>query len=363
MEYEQSSKRLQQEVMAPGWCTSCGMCVGICPYIKNYKETSAFIHQCQVDEGKCYAVCPRGKTNWSQIDHAVFGKDREDHALGNFQSILFARATDKVFAAKGQYAGVTSAVLGYAINKGQIDGAVVTGGAPGKLPEPVLAQTRDDLLGAAGCKYSAAPTLSRLNQAAKEGYNHLAVVGRPCQVLAARKMQSFTDDRGDLPVGKIALTIGLFCFWALDADFYQFLAEKTNNEQIRSLDIPVDGMVVVTDKGQYKWPVEEVRSFIRPACEQCFDPTSEFADLSIGSTEFDNMWNTLVVRTDRGKELVDSAVGESILEVKEYPQNHIPLLRQAVLNKKQRVLKERNSIPNYLVLNEAYRKGVLEGGN
>ncbi len=366
MEHEQSSKRLQQEVMTPGWCTSCGMCVGICPYIKNYKESSAFIHQCQLDEGNCYAVCPRGETAWSQMDQKIFGRSREDHALGNFENLYFARATDKMFAEKGQYAGVTSALLGYAINKGQIDGAIVTDGKPGKLPEPKLARTRGDLLAAAGSKYSAAPTLSLLNQAAKEGFNRLAVVGRPCQVLAVKKMQSLTDKREELPVEKVALTIGLFCFWSLTADFYQFLLQKTNNEEIQSLDIPVDGMVVKTNKGEYKWPIDEIRSFIRPTCEQCFDPTSEFADVSVGATEFDNNWNTLIVRTDRGKELVKNAVSEGVLEVKEYPHDRIPLLRQAVLNKKQRVLKQTSggdSVPSYLMLNEAYRKGVLEGGN
>jgi len=355
-----SSKRLQQEVIQTGLCTSCGMCIGLCPYIKSFKEKTTFIHQCQVDDGKCYNICPRGETDWFQMDQEIFGKQRTDYVLGNYYQLLFARAKESDFSQKGQYSGLTSALVSYAISIGEIEGAVLSGGEPGKMPEPTLATTREDVLAAAGSKYSAVPTLLSLNKAVEEGFKNLGVVGRPCQVLAARKMQLRYNDRIDSPGNKITLIIGLFCFWALSPEFYDFLAEKTKGANITSIDITTEDLVVRTNVGELKLPVDTMRHFIRPTCQQCFDPTSEFADLSIGSTEFDPGWNTLIVRTDKGRKLIEQSLKDGIIEVNTYPVERIPLLRQAVGNKKKRVIKEWK--PSYLKINESYHSFLEEGG-
>lgn len=360
MEVNISSKRLQQEVIQTDLCTSCGMCIGLCPYIKSFKEKTAFIHQCQVDDGKCYNICPRGETDWPQLDQEIFGKQRTDHVLGNYYQLLFARAKESDFSQKGQYSGLTSALVSYALSIGQIDGAVLSGGQLGKMPEPTLATTRDDVLAAAGSKYSAVPTLLSLNKAVEVGSKKLGVVGRPCQVLAARKMQLRYNDLSDSPGNKIKLIIGLFCFWALSPDFYEFLAEKTNGANIIGLDITTEDLVVRTNGAEIKLPVDTIRRFIRHTCQQCFDPTSEFADLSIGSTEFDPGWNTLIIRTDKGRELIEQCVEAGIIEINTYPAERIPLLLQAVGNKKKRVLKEWE--PTYLKLNESYQKSLGERG-
>ncbi len=359
MEITISSKRLQQEVIQTELCTSCGMCIGLCPYIKSFKEKTAFIHQCQVDDGKCYNICPRGETDWPQMDQEIFGKQRTDHVLGNYNQLLFARAKESDFSQKGQYSGLTSALVSYALSIGEIDGAVLSGGEPGKMPEPTLATTRDDVLAAAGSKYSAVPTLLSLNKAIEEGFKNLGVVGRPCQVLAARKMQLRYNNPSDLPGNKIKLIIGLFCFWALSPEFYEFLAEKTKGANIASLDITTEDLVVRTNGEELKLPVENIRRFICPTCQQCFDPTSEFADLSIGSTEFDPGWNTLIIRTDKGRELIEQSIKDGIIEVYTYPAERIPLLLQAVGNKKKRVLEEWE--PTYLKLNESYHRAVERG--
>jgi coenzyme F420 hydrogenase subunit beta len=105
------------------------------------------------------------------------------------------------------------------------------------------------------------------------------------------------------------------------------------------MDIPKEGGVVFSvNGGAVRVPLDQVRPYIRPACQHCFDPTAEWADLSVGSTEYDPDWNTLVARTARGQALVDGAVAVGALEVKPYPTERLPILRQAVLGKKLRVL-------------------------
>ncbi|MDW7673375.1 MAG: Coenzyme F420 hydrogenase/dehydrogenase, beta subunit C-terminal domain [Bacillota bacterium] len=357
-----SSKRLQQEVIEQNLCTSCGNCIGICPYIKTYKERTAFIHPCQLDEGNCYKVCPRGETDWAALEEKVFGKQRNDHVLGNIQQLLYARATDRAISTSGQYGGTTSALISYALEKNKIQGAILTGGKPGMLPEAIIATSKGEVLTAAGSKYSAAPTLAKLHEAAKSGLKELGLVGRPCQALAVRKLEHYAEKRADLPVDKVKLVIGLFCFWALSPDFYDYITEKVNREPIVSLDINTENMVIKTTSTDLVLAIDNIRRFIRPACQHCFDPIAEFADISIGSTEFDASYNTLIVRSQQGAQLVQEAVREGILEIKSYPKERVDLLLGAVKNKKLRVLKGLHHTTSYLNLNEAFRDGIEKGG-
>jgi coenzyme F420 hydrogenase subunit beta len=153
-------------------------------------------------------------------------------------------------------------------------------------------------------------------------------------VAALRKIEA----RGE-GGNRLALVIGVFCFWALTPPFYRFLASRANLARAAKMDIPKEGGVVVSvNGGAVRIPLDQVRPFIRPACQHCFDPTAEWADLSVGSTEYDPDWNTLVVRTARGQALVDGAVAAGALEVKPYPAERIPILREAVRGKKLRVL-------------------------
>jgi len=159
-------------------------------------------------------------------------------------------------------------------------------------------------------------------------------VGRPCQVAALRKVEA----RGEAE-SRLAVVIGVFCFWALTPAFYRFLASRADVARAAKMDIPKEGGVVVSvNGGAVRIPLDEVRPFIRPACQHCFDPTAEWADLSVGSTEYDPEWNTLVVRTARGQALLDAAVAAGALELKPYPAERIPILRAALRGKKTRVL-------------------------
>ena len=181
----------------------------------------------------------------------------------------------------------------------------------------------------------------------------LGAVGRPCQVTALRKLQQQPGQAGD----KVALVIGLFCFWSLGPDFYRFLRQRGLGGAT-AMDIPIDGVMVTTGEGIVGLATEEIRPFIKPACNLCYDPLAELGDVAVGSTEFDDSWNTLLVRSTVGKDLVNRAVGAGMLEVRPYPAERLPLLRRAVFNKRQRVLAAlaaESGGTGYLRLGEAER--------
>ncbi|MEW5932834.1 MAG: Coenzyme F420 hydrogenase/dehydrogenase, beta subunit C-terminal domain [Bacillota bacterium] len=352
---------LARKVLQPGQCAGCGLCLDLCPYLQVVEEKVVMIHPCGLKEGDCYRVCPRTPTDWEEIDRSVFGAARADHVLGHHREILFARATAREIAAAGQYGGVVSALIAFALRRGEVRGAVLTAGAPSEMPRPALAENPEEALACAGSKYSAAPSLRALHEAAHRGLEPVAVVGRPCQVLAVRKLQTAQGlEAHHLAGRKFAWVIGLFCFWALDPAFYAFLRAKAGDARILKVDFSPDSLLVHTDRGLLSEPVDGVRGFVRPACRECFDPTSEFADVAVGSTEYDEAWNTLVVRSERGGALVRAAREAGVIEVKPYPPERLPLLRTAVLNKKLRTLEAQaaRGESSHLQLSEGYRQAL-----
>ncbi|WP_027364218.1 Coenzyme F420 hydrogenase/dehydrogenase, beta subunit C-terminal domain [Desulfotruncus alcoholivorax] len=330
-------KDLKNDVLDQDLCSACGMCVGLCPYIKTARDRVRVIYPCGLAEGTCYSICPKTGVDVRAMDLAVFGREREDQALGVMQGIYIARAVQDR-ASGAQYGGVASALAALALEQGMVSAMVLTGGDV-LNPYPVLARSADEARACAGSKYTGVPTLEILNRAIREGLDHPGVVGRPCQVLAARKAE-----HSPLPgtqfnqAGSFGLVLGLFCFWALDPKFYQFLTNKVKDKIIK-MDIPVEGPVIEAESGTYRWQVEDLRPYIKKSCNLCLDSTSEWADIAVGSTEYDPAWNTVLARSDKGRELLDLALRLNVLEVGEYPAERFPLLRRAALNKKMRVLK------------------------
>ncbi|MBI1736478.1 MAG: Coenzyme F420 hydrogenase/dehydrogenase, beta subunit C-terminal domain [Candidatus Rokubacteria bacterium] len=346
---------LQAEVLAADLCTGCGACLGHCPYLKTLGERVAFIHPCPRSEGRCYAVCPRTGLDADALDRQVFGAPRGDHVLGGHEALVWARALDPEIRARGQYGGVATALAAFALAMGTADAALLTRGGPGRMPAPVLARDRAGVLAAAGTKYTACPTLMPLAERLRASQERLVVVGRPCQVEAVRKIQARGDD------GRL-LVIGVFCFWALVPGFYRFLEQRGDLARAAKLDMPKEGGMTFRLNGRStSVPIEEVRPFIRSACQVCFDPTAEWADVSVGSTEHDTAWNTVIVRTERGRAFVDTARDAGVLEIQPYPADRIAILREAVQRKKVRVLDAQAAgtrAAAYLGLSDAHRQAV-----
>ena len=347
-------EQLKSGVIDKNLCSGCGMCVGLCPYIKTVRDSVKVIHPCGLKEGSCYSACPKTFLDINQLDNFIFKSPRRDQALGVYSGIFFARAAGEK-AGGAQYGGTATRLLAFALDSGMVEGAVLAGG--GSLdPRPVYARSAPEVMAGAGSKYTAVPTLAALNQAVREGCGRLGLVGRPCQVEAVRKMQQgFHSEAHGNRERAVELTIGLFCFWSLDPEFYDFLAEKTRGEEITRVDIPVEGLTVTTPGGASTWPVDRIRKYIKEACGACIDCTSEWADISVGSTESDPQYNTLVVRTGAGQRLVERAAEKGVIELKPYPEERLPMLRKAALNKKMRVLQgEGGKRPGYLNLSDEY---------
>ncbi len=337
-------KELLSEVIEKGLCSLCGACTGSCPYLTYYNGRIALLDNCsRTDEAQCYEYCPRTFTDMNAISEKIFGKPYMEYEIGAVKQIIMARATDSTIIEKAQYGGAVTALLSLAISEGSLDGAILTGTSDDKTPIPFLAQSVADVLQCTGSNYMACPVLGSYNQLPNDSHSKLAIVAMPCQVSSIAKMKLEPPDNR-VNVDNIKMVIGLFCTWALSPDrFHRFLKENIDLAKVRKFDIPpppANRFDVYNAKGVTSFPLEQIRKFTMPACAYCIDMTSEFADISVGSVEGIDGWNTVIVRTDAGADLIDKAKKKGKLQIEKLPESNLQHLKEAALLKKRRALSE-----------------------
>lgn len=89
--------------------------------------------------------------------------------FGNYKEVLCARATDSKIQEVSQDGGIVTALFSYALDEGIIEGAVVAGPSEKPwVPEPVVAMSKEDLIDAAGTKYTHSPNVWALKQAVRQ---------------------------------------------------------------------------------------------------------------------------------------------------------------------------------------------------
>ncbi|MBW2118848.1 MAG: Coenzyme F420 hydrogenase/dehydrogenase, beta subunit C-terminal domain [Deltaproteobacteria bacterium] len=336
-------KELISEVIEKDLCCLCGACAGSCPYLTSYKGRIVQMDNCTLSDGQCYQYCPRTPVDMDAASLHVFGVPYSEDEMGTFKDVFMARARDSVIKGKAQYGGTVTTLLSVAMEEGLIDSAILTRTADDKIPRPFVARNVSEVLQAAGSNYMACSVLEAYNRLPEDNSDKLAIVGVPCQVLAAVKMK-MEPPRHRCSTDNIAFVIGLFCTWALSPPgFHDFLKTSLNLPSVIKFDIPpppANRFDVYTPSGQVSLSLDQVREYIMPTCAYCLDMTAEFADVSVGSVEGVEGWNTLIVRTDEGARLVEKAKAKGVLEIDALPADKLAHLKEASLIKKKRALKK-----------------------
>ncbi|MFW6297114.1 MAG: Coenzyme F420 hydrogenase/dehydrogenase, beta subunit C-terminal domain [Desulfosalsimonas sp.] len=333
---------LLKDVIEPGLCTGCGACVNLCPYFSNYRGKTAMLFPCDLARGRCHAFCPKTEVDLEELSQALLGTFYKGEPAGEYRQMYMARAGRAVPSGEFQDGGTVSALIMYALESNMLDAAVLTG-KNGLIPEPGLATKPQEVPGFSCSKYTAAPTLASLNDGFNQGFRKMGVVGTPCQLTAVAQMSINPMEVQDF-ADSVALTIGIFCTWALDTrGFGAFIEKHTKGAGIRKMRIPPPPagiLAVETDNGNLEIPLDELREFVPEGCMLCPDMTAEWADLSVGSMEgFDNK-NTLIVRTQRGERLMRKAVTAGYLEIEDFPEENLEHLLAAAREKKRRAFEK-----------------------
>ena len=333
-------QELDSEIIKTGKCVYCGACGAFCANIKfdTLKEipiedgSCKDSNTCRDDFGICYNLCP--KTGLDQIplyllDKWVFGKDK-DKILGHYIDIISVKITDQAKQYLPIEAGPITALLYIAMEEGLIDCSIITDKDEKFLPFPILARSQKEIFKGIGYKPSQSPTLSVVGDAINKEFTDIAVVGTPCQIQSLRKLQNhpiFDFEAHDL----ITLTIGTFCF----GTFYNQLLTQClneyniNNDEIVKIDTVNDKfkLKVHTKSNIQEIPLNYIYDkSIRNACFSCSDYSSSFADISVGNVGSENNWNTMILRTKRGKEIFDLALNKGFLETQKIPKSNEDLI-------------------------------------
>jgi coenzyme F420 hydrogenase subunit beta len=351
---------LLEDVLKQDLCIGCGACVDLCPYFKNYNGKTASLFPCDLTKGRCYAYCPKAEVDIDELSKQIWGIPFDGSPLGNYQEVMAARAGENMVKGSFQGGGTVSSLIAFALKHKHIDAAALTD-SEGLKPVSRLVTAWEEVVGCATSKFMASPTLSAVNTGVREGYTRLGVVGTPCQMMAVAQLRGNPMAKEDF-ADPIALTIGLFCNWSLDArQLTAMLADKLDVSGIRGMDIPpppANIMIVETQDRRLEIPLSEVKPLIPQTCFICLDMTAEWCDVSVGMFEGRPGWNTLIVRSESGAELVRLARDKGFLETEEMPRQNLNRLAKAAADKKERSL--RTLIRRGLINNEAGKRSSVK---
>ena len=357
-----NQKYLKRYILDEGLCTGCGACVGLCPYQVIYHDRTVQLHKCDLENGKCYAFCPRTATDFAALRELLFEQNDLTPEIGAVKGYYFSQATDPELRKIAQHGATVTALLELALAEGLIDSAIVSSRDQEFMQNGVIVSDRGGLRKNAGSKFTVSPTVAAFNQLVTEDKGNIGVVATPCQALALAKMKLVKEDNPG--IDQLKLVVGLYCGWTLSVEKYtKLLLEKNIDlESIVGMDIPAGKNILdlFTNNGAKAIPFDEVQNCIREACLYCLDSTAEYADVSVGSARFAGsweevrQWNQLIVRTRKGRELVELAVKRGALEVREASAESLQELKDAAVKKKKQALKnivrKSGSIKNLLYL-------------
>ena len=170
--------------------------------------------------------------------------------------------------------------------------------------------------------------------------HRIAMVGTPCEIMAASKLQHYTDS-------PIDVKLGLFCMENFSYKYFENLLKEydlTMND-IEKFRIE-KGFVFLflKNKETVKIPLSVAKRIIRKNCNICVELTSETSDISIGSIGSDDGWSTLIIRTEKGEEIVNGAIDEKFIEAKDLTESQFELLyriAETKINKNLEIIEKR----------------------
>lgn len=170
--------------------------------------------------------------------------------------------------------------------------------------------------------------------------DRVAMVGTPCHIIAAAKMEKNSDYLGDSPID---IKIGLFCMENFSYSYLKKLLEKhnTNMKDVTACRIEKGyAWFFLTEDRLLKIPLEELKSCARKNCNICMDFTSELSDLSIGSVGSPDGWSTVIIRSNKGLKLLKDAEQSGYIKVKPLTESGLKILEIPSKTKKRKNLKE-----------------------
>jgi coenzyme F420 hydrogenase subunit beta len=262
--------------------------------------------------------------------------------FGRYKEALTARSADDHIRSIAQDGGTVTALMCFALEAGLIDGAVLTRKTNEEwVPGQYVATTINEILESARSVYALSPNMFQLKEATRErALTKVGYVGLPCQIEAIRKMQLYPFGARDI-VESLALVIGIFCYENFYPASLKAIVEGLGEEPLE------DVVRMRCASGRFKTegekgisiPLKQASRYIQDGDRICPDLVSEWADISVGSVGSEPGWNTVFLRTTKGRDFFRQAIKAGKLETKEIGEDGLKALEKLALDKKSRAKK------------------------
>lgn len=350
-------KELFAEVIQADLCTGCAGCVVSCPHdVIGYDHRQDGYRPFHLEDElgpadcvhgqkgctTCTRACPRFRDWEPEANEHLFDAQRApDQLAGIYQDILLTRASDDLVHQTGQDGGLVSAILVWALREGYIDGALtsfVDDADGGWRTVPGVARTREEVLAAAGSRYTYCANTLAIDAARDQGLSKLALVGMSCQSSVPPVMWSRKVGKISKP---IVFNLGLLCSKTFDdAIFEELFRDKYRIERADITKVNIKGVFQIwtADGGYHEINLKECHAWTRPGCTHCPDFAAQHADISCGGIGKDNDWTLTIVRTDLGREIISRMIDEGAIVARPADEDPaaIKLLRTLATRSRER---------------------------
>jgi coenzyme F420-reducing hydrogenase beta subunit len=307
-------------------CILCGLCTRVCDELVGahainfakrgvQREVTTPYHEFSnacIGCGACATVCPTNSKKTRITTYPVLEEDTkkiseqfltgtQDENVGVYQDIVSCKSNYN-----GQDGGMATALLISGMQRGFFDAAIVVQRKNGYQAEAVVAENVDDIIKAEGTKYLRVKMMTLLQELIEGGKHKIALVGTPCEVRGARKIQqALLEKYPDLQL----TIIGLFCFESFDYD-----GLKAETRRLMGIDLDAvektqikKGKFIATVKGQdCAVAVKDLGAAQEHGCHFCEDLTNKLADVSVGSVGSADGFSTVIVRSQAGAKLLEN---------------------------------------------------------
>lgn len=338
------TKQNVRSTVADGLCLGCGVCQDVCPMncitIQKGRLNIPYVEveKC-IECGRCLKVCAGRGVEIEKRAKDLFGETpKYNKLLGYYIKTYKGYSTEyenRFHCASG---GCLSQFLIWLLDKGVIDGAVVTGFESDRpmLPRVYIARKREEVLAGKSSKYC----VVTMNGIAKEIHNNpgkYVVVGLPCHIHAFRKYSSVDKKVGERIIGYFSI----FCSGNKNFDSQKYLLWRYGicEKDVASFSYRDNGclgsMYFRDGRGSplikpipYLDYYSKLRSFFSiPRCFICPEFFGEladigFGDLNNGGEDDDPIGiNTLITRSIKWDDLLKQCANEGKLWLEEIDEN------------------------------------------
>lgn len=328
--------RRLSDVVGSGLCCGCGACTAYCTNaaVQLVNDEDVGIYPIFSKSGcgdckECLAFCPGSALQYRAL-RQVKGI-RYAPLIGPYLEIYEGHAVDPDIRYHGSSGGALSALALYCLEKESMEAVLHTGMHTSRpwLNKSVRSKDREELLKSAGSRYAPSSPCDILHMV-EESERPCVFIGKPCDaaaVFAMRRAKKRFDDH-------LGLSLSFFC---AGPPVTRATLDLISNEGIDPNDVTSiryrgngwPGEFEIRYRGDtarkaytYHHSWGKLAKYRRPfRCSICPDGTGEFADIAGGDAwhiykdNGDPGQSVVIVRTTRGREIIEKAIAAGYLSV------------------------------------------------